>query len=110
MSVMTYEEIFTKFKDMFKDADVSGVTEHLAYQFNITGEGAGAFYAEVKDGKLTIEPYEYFDRDALFICSAEVLFKIIAGELDPVKAFTFGKLKVEGSLEQALKINNLIEK
>ena len=92
MSVMTYEEIFTKFKDMFKDADVGGV------------------YAEVKDGKLTIEPYEYFDRDALFICSAEVLFKIIAGELDPVKAFTFGKLKVEGSLEQALKINNLIEK
>ena len=107
---MTYEEIFTKFKDMFKDADVSGVTEHLAYQFNITGEGAGAFYAEVKDGKLTIEPYEYFDRDALFICSADVLFKIIAGKLDPVKAFTLGKLKVEGSLEQALKINSLIEK
>ena len=85
---MTYDEVFTKFKDMFKDADVSKVKEHLAYQFNITGEGAGAFYAEVKDGKLSIEPYEYFDRDALFICSADNLFKIISGELDPVKAFT----------------------
>lgn len=107
---MTYEEIFTKVKDMFKDADVSGVKEHLAYQFNITGEGAGAFYAEVKDGELFIEPYEYYDRDAMFICSADVLFKILAGELDPVKAFTFGKLKVEGNLDQALKIKNLMEK
>lgn len=107
---MTYEEIFTKVKDMFKDADVSGVKEHLAYQFNITGEGSGAFYAEVKDGELFIEPYEYYDRDAAFICSADVLFKILAGELDPVKAFTFGKLKVEGNLDKALKIKSLMEK
>ncbi|MCI8507206.1 MAG: SCP2 sterol-binding domain-containing protein [Lachnospiraceae bacterium] len=106
---MTYDEVFTKFKDMFKDADVSKVKEHLAYQFNITGEGAGAFYAEVKDGKLSIEPYEYFDRDALFICSADNLFKIISGELDPVKAFTFGKLKVEGNIDKALKIKELMK-
>ena len=107
---MTYEEIFAKVKDMFKDADVSGVKEHLAYQFNITGEGSGAFYAEVKDGQLFIEPYEYYDKDAAFICSADVLFKILAGEMDPVKAFTFGKLKVEGNLDKALKITTLMEK
>lgn len=105
---MTYEEVFEKFKDMFKDTDVSKVQEHLAYQFTITGEGAGAFYAEVKDGKLSIEPYEYYDRDAMFICSADVLFRIIAGELDPVKAFTFGKLKVKGNIDKALKIKELI--
>lgn len=107
---MTYEEIFNKFKKEFKDTDVSNVTEKLAYQFNITGEGEGAFYAEVKDGKLSIEPYEYYDRDAIFICSAKNLFRIISGELDPVKAFTFGKLKVEGDLDKALKIKDLIEK
>lgn len=107
---MTYEEVFTKFKNMFKDTDVSGVKEHLAYQFNIVGEGEGAFYAEVKDGELSIEPYEYYDRDAVFICSAKDLFRIISGELDPVKAFTFGKLKVEGSIEKALKIQELIAK
>ena len=47
---MTYEELFQKVKDMFSKADVSGIKEHLAFQFNITGEGEGAFYAEVKDG------------------------------------------------------------
>ncbi|MDE6433224.1 MAG: SCP2 sterol-binding domain-containing protein [Lachnospiraceae bacterium] len=105
---MTYEEVFEKFKKQFKDTDVSKVNEHLAYQFNITGEGEGSFYAEVKDGKLSIEPYEYYDRDALFICSADNLFKIIAGKLDPVAAFTLGKLKVEGNIDKALKIKELL--
>ena len=106
---MTYEEIVSKVRDTFKDVDVSMINEHLAYQFNITGEGAGAFYAEVKDGKLSIEPYEYYDRDALFICKADVLFKIIEGKMDPVLAFTLGKLKVEGDIGKALRLKEFIK-
>lgn len=105
---MTFEEVFTKVKEMFQDTDVSGVREHIAYQFNITGEGAGSFYVEVKDGKLYIEPYEYYDRDAIFICKAKTLFDIISKKTDPVLAFTLGKLKVEGSIEQALKLKNFL--
>lgn len=106
---MTYEEIFNKVKAVFKDADVSMINEHLAYQFNITGEGAGAFYAEVKDGRLSIEPYEYHDRDAMFICKADVLFKIIEDKMDPVLAFTLGKLKVEGDIGKALRLKEFIK-
>lgn len=106
--IMTYEEVFEKVKELFGKADVSKVEEHLAFQFNIQGEGEGAFYAEVKDGELFIEPYEYFDRDAVFICSAETLFKLASGKLDPVVAFTTGKLKVEGSIDQALKLQKLL--
>ncbi|MCI8793179.1 MAG: SCP2 sterol-binding domain-containing protein [Eubacterium sp.] len=107
---MTYEEIVDKVKELFSGADVSMIHEHLAYQFNITGEGEGAFYAEVKDGQLDIQPYEYFDRDSLFICSADVLFKIISGKMDPVLAFTLGKLKVEGSIEKALRLKEFVKK
>ena len=81
---MTFEEMFARVKEMFRTADVSGIPEHLAYQFNITGEAAGAFYVELKDGTLSIEPYEYHDRDALFTCSADTLFKIASGKTDPV--------------------------
>lgn len=105
---MTYEEIVAKVREIFKNADVSKVDEHLAYQFNIEGEGEGAFYVEVKDGELFIEPYEYYDRDAVFICKADVLFKIISGKLDPVMAFTIGKLKVEGDLGKALKLKEFM--
>ena len=47
---MTYQELFEQVKMKFRKADVSGVKEHLAFQFNITGEAAGSFYAEVRDG------------------------------------------------------------
>ena len=105
---MTYADMFSKVKGMLMDADVSDIHEHLAYQFNITGEAEGIFYAEVKDGQLFVEPYEYFDRDAMFTCSAETLFKIADGKTDPILAVTLGKLKVEGNIDKALRLKDLI--
>ena len=107
--IMTYAEMFAKVKGMLMDADVSDIHEHLAYQFNITGEAEGILYAEVKEGQLYVEPYEYFDRDAMFTCTAETLFKLAEGKTDPVLAFTIGKLKVEGNIDKALRLKDLID-
>lgn len=105
---MTYTEVVEKVKEMFGNADVSNIREHLAYQFNITGEGAGAFYVEVKDGKLNIQPYTYNDRDAAFTCSADLLFKLASGKADPVASVLTGKLKVEGSIDKAMRIKTFL--
>lgn len=107
---MTYADFFAEMKGRFMEADVSDITEHLAYQFNITGEASGIFYVEVKDGKLFVEPYEYFDRDALFVCSAQTLRELAEGKLDPVLAFTVQKLKVEGNMDKALRFKELAER
>lgn len=107
---MTYAEFFSQIKGEFMNADVSGITENLAYQFNITGEASGIFYVEVKDGKLYVEPYEYFDRDAMFTCSAETLRELAEGKLDPVLAFTVQRLKVEGNIDKALRFKELVER
>lgn len=106
---MNYADMFAKVKGMLVEANVSDIQERLAYQFDVTGEAEGIFYLEVKDGKLYVEPYEYFDRDAVFTCSAETLFKIADGKLDPILAVTLGKLKVEGNIEKALKLKSLLE-
>ena len=106
---MTYAELFSIVIGMLMEADVSTVIDHLGFVFNVTGEAEGIFYAEVKEGKLYVEPYEYYDRDAIFICSAETLFKINEGKLDPVLAVTLGKLKVEGNIDKALYLKKLID-
>lgn len=106
---MTYADIFSEIKTQFMNADVSDITEHLAYQFHIVGEGEGIFYVEVKEGQLYVEPYEYFDRDVMFTCKAETLLKIAEGKLDPVVAFTVQKLKVEGNFDKALRLKELID-
>ena len=105
---MSYEQIVQEVKQRFSGTDVSSITDHLAYQFNITGEGAGSFYVEVKEGRLYIEPYEYYDRDAIFTCNADTLFKMIEGKTDPVAAFTLQKLKVDGDIGKALRLKDII--
>ena len=106
---MTYAEYFANVKRDFMEADVSDVTEHLAYQFNIIGDAEGIFYVEVKEGQLSVEPYEYFDRDAIFIGNAETFMKIAEGKLDPVLAVTLQKLKFEGNVDKALRLKELID-
>lgn len=104
---MTYEELVEKVREVYGQADASGIEGHVAYQFNITGEGEGAFYLEIADGNIKIEPFEYFDRDVLFTTTADTLIKIGLGEVDAVAAFTTGKLKVEGNFDKALLLNSL---
>ena len=107
---MTYADFFYEIKGKFMGADVSDIPEHLAFQFNIEDEEAGgAFYVEVKDGQLYVEPYEYYDRDAMFTCSPDVLRKIAAGKMNPVAAFTMQKLKVEGNIDKSLRLKDIIE-
>ena len=106
---MTYADIFSELKRRFMEADVSDIQEHLAYQFNIIGEGSGIFYVEVKEGKLSVEPYEYYDRDAMFTCNGETLMKIADGKMDPIMAVTLQKMKVEGNIDKALCFKQLID-
>ncbi|MBS4908022.1 MAG: SCP2 sterol-binding domain-containing protein, partial [Ruminococcus sp.] len=45
-----------------------------------------------------------------FTCTADTLFKLASGKLDPIFAFTTGKLRVEGNLEKAMKLQNFVKK
>lgn len=107
---MTYADFFYEIKSRFMGADLSDITEHLAFQFNIEDEEAGGiFYVEVKDGELHVEPYEYYDRDAMFTATPDTFMKIAEGKIDPVWAFTVQKLKVEGNIDKALRLKDIIE-
>lgn len=105
---MTYEEIVAKVRTIYADADVSQVKEHFAMQVNVTGEGQGAFYVEVADGQLKVEPYDYKDHDVLVTADAPELFKVMQGELDLVAAYTTGRIKAEGDLGKVLQYKDLI--
>lgn len=104
---MTYEELIKKAKETYGKADASAVKEHVAIQFNITGDAEGAFYIEVKDGQVSVEPYEYFDRDVIVTTTAETLVKIAEGKLAMEAAYLTGKIKAEGNLGKALLLKEL---
>ncbi len=105
---MTFQEYFQQAKERFQGADVSGVSDPTRIQINITGKAAGTFYVAIIGGQLSIEPYEYHDRDVELTISDENFWKIVDKKLDPVVAFTFGKLKAQGDLGKALELKKLI--
>lgn len=84
---MRYEEIVEKVRKNLSDKDISNYQKHLAIQFNITGEGSGAFYIELKNGSIDVQPFEYFDRDAIVTISADNLFSILDGSLDTTAGY-----------------------
>lgn len=107
---MTYADFFYEIKSRFMEADVSDIHEHLAFQFDVEDpECGGIFYVEVKDGTLFVEPYEYHDRDAEFIAKPDTFMKIADGKTDPVNAFMIRKLRVEGNIDKALRLKEIIE-
>lgn len=106
---MTYEELVEEVRQAAQKADAGSVKEHVVFQFNVTGDAQGAFYLELADGKIHVEPYEYYDRNVLVTSSADNIIKMMNGKLDPVLAFTLHKIKVEGDLGKALLLKEIIQ-
>lgn len=100
---MTYEELVKLVKEAMKAARVSKTVGHVAFQFNVEGEAEGAFYLELSEGKINVEPYEYYDRDLIIVTTADVIVQMVEGKLQPMAAFTNGQLKVYGD-EGQLKV------
>ena len=93
---MTYEELVKEAKQTVKKIDNEAITEHMAIEFDIEGEGEGAFYVELDTGKAEVEPYEYYDCDCNARMNAEALTELLAGKLDVSSAIDDEYITVEG--------------
>ncbi len=106
---MTYQEIFKKVKTSLSKAKADSVSGDLAIEFDITGEGEGRFYVQVKDGSVNVEPYDYVDNDARLIADADTIIAVVKGTLKPETAYAEGKLAVDGNVGRALELRALVE-
>lgn len=105
---MTYEEVVKEAQKIVAKGDAFGIKDHLAVQYNITGEGEGAFYMEVKDGHIDVQPYDYKDRDILVTADAKTILDMMSGKLDIVNAYLTHKITAEGDLGKADILKKLI--
>ena len=107
---MTYEQVVAKVKAKFADVDASAVDGIVALQINLEGKNVnGIFYIEVKDHNVNVEPYEYYDRHAIVTVNPTNLLKLLDGKLDPIEAYTKGKVTVDGDVNAVLTVINLVK-
>ncbi len=100
---MTYEQIVAMMQTYFTDADASQTTGHYAVQVNVVGEGEGAFYIEIADGNVSVQPFDYVDRNAAVFASAEALSAVAGGKV----SFKEAEITVEGDENAASVLDSI---
>jgi len=105
---MTRQEIIDDLRQRTASFNANNYNGFLAVQVTLKDLNQ-AFYVEIKDGKLSIEPYEYNNKQANLIISSDKFIKLINNKLNPVLAFTTGQLKVQGDTGKALELANLLK-
>ena len=107
---MTFEQAFLKVKGKFDNADASGVAD-FAIQVTLTNEDCGGtFYAEVRNGKLAVEPYDYYDNDVVLNITMSALLAVIAGRSTLDKAIANGDAVVQGDASKIADWKSTIKK
>ena len=88
---MTFDEMFAQAKALLENASAKDTDTAVSVQFDVSGDGCGAFYAVVSadSDKLTIEPFDYKDSAALLdaLRTAETAALELAGEWEKIVAF-----------------------
>mgnify|MGYP002621848181 CR=1 FL=1 len=107
---MTYEQIVAKVKEKFDGANASKIDGVKALQINIEGKNVnGIFYIEVKDHQVNVEPYDYYDRNAIVTTNPTNLLKVLDGKLSAKEAYKSGKITVDGDLDAVLTVLKLVK-
>ena len=105
---MTRQEIINEVKEKTANLSARGYNGFLAVQVTLSDLGE-PFYVEIKDGNLSVEPYEYVDRQANLIVSSTNFRKMINKKLSTALAVSTGKLMVEGDIEKAKELTETIK-
>lgn len=104
---MTYEEIVEAARSVFENADARMIFDHIAVQVNVHGEGAGAFYMEVADRSICIEPYDYYDRDGTVDTDGQTIMDICNGLITLDEAMESGRFILYGNDEKLAKLREI---
>jgi putative sterol carrier protein len=99
---MEAREFFETLETRVDPAKTAGLTN--SYVFEI--EGAGTWKVDVADGKVNVSEGPG-DADVTIRASEETFRAVADGELNPTTAYMTGKLKIDGDMGAAMKLQKL---
>lgn len=104
MANLTMEELLDEIRACVDEEQIASYDGFIAIQVTLTKEPFGMFYIEVKDHHVSVAPYDYYDRNAAVEIAPDDFLNIIHRRLDPVIAYTTGKLKLDGDPGKVLEL------
>lgn len=104
--ITTIDELFAHIPSQFKPDQWQN--QDAVLQFNVTGEGGGNWTAVIQNGALSIEQGSAQNASMTMTCAAQDMLAIVNGELSAVSAFMQGRVKIEGDMSLAMKLQGLL--
>jgi len=101
----TVKGLFQAMPDAFIADAAAGVD--VVFQFSISGSGGGDWNATIKDKTVQVAEGKAAKPTTTIQMAAEDFMKLLSGELDGMKAYTSGKLKIGGDLMKSQLIGKL---
>jgi putative sterol carrier protein len=99
--------VFEKMPDVFNAGAASGV--EAAFQFCISGEGGGNWYAEIKEAACKVEAGNHAKPNCTIKMDGPDFLNMMSGKLPSMQAYTSGKLKIEGDITKSQLIEKLFK-
>jgi putative sterol carrier protein len=103
----TAKEIIEAMPSAFLPERAKGLT--ATYQFELTGEGGGNWVLEIANQQCQVKEGVVADPDATISLAAADYLALVKGEIDVMRAFMMGRIKVKGNVGLTMKFLNLFQ-
>ncbi|MCY0887777.1 MAG: SCP2 sterol-binding domain-containing protein [Alicyclobacillaceae bacterium] len=105
----TAHEIYVAVQSGLAKKGVPSGQKDAVYQLNLSGDDGGHFYIRIREEKAEVAEGNAEDADCTLNISASDFSKMMDGSLNGTTAFMMGKLKIEGNLGLAMKLESLLK-
>jgi putative sterol carrier protein len=102
------KEIFSQMPNQINADAAKGMNSVI--QFNLSGEGGGNYYVEIKDGTAKVSEGTHASPNMTMTLAASDYVDLIGGKLNGQMAFMSGKLKIAGDMGLAMKMQTLFKR
>jgi putative sterol carrier protein len=104
---LSVADIFNKMPHAFQADKAKGLD--VVFQYNISGKSGGHWTVTVKDGTCAVEAGKADKPTCALNIGDQDFIDMITGKLDPMKAFTSGKLTIDGDIMKSQLIGKLFK-
>lgn len=104
---MTVAGVFESMPAVFRPEKAEGVD--AVFQYDISGPGGGKWYVTIKDKLCEVAEGQHDKPTTTIMMSDRDFLSMIRRELDPMQAFTSGKLKIQGDIMKSQLIGKLFK-
>ncbi len=102
------KEFFDAMPKAFRPELAKGLS--CLYQFDLSGEGGGKYFVEVRDGRLDVGEGERPNPDVTLVAAAVDYIDIAEGRKSALFALARGKFKIKGNMGLAMKLEKIFER